>query len=141
MPGAGAGVGRPGHVSREFLTFAAIGAAAFGVDALLLYGLIEVGAGFYLGRLGSWTGAASFTWFFNRRLTFRGAAAEAPLRQWLKFLSANALGGAVNYGVYALAIAGSAVARDFPVLAVAAGSAAGLVLNFRLSRRFVFRRP
>lgn len=128
-------------MSREFLTFAAIGAAAFGVDALLLYGLIEVGAGFYLGRLGSWTGAASFTWFFNRRLTFRGAAAEAPLRQWLKFLSANALGGAVNYGVYALAIAGSAVARDFPVLAVAAGSAAGLVLNFRLSRRFVFRRP
>jgi putative flippase GtrA len=127
-------------MSREFVTFAAIGAAAFGVDALLLYVLMDVGAGFYLGRLGSWTGAATFTWFLNRRLTFRAAAAEAPLRQWLRFLSANAVGGAVNYGIYALAIAGSALAREFPVLAVAAGSAAGLVLNFGLSRRYVFQR-
>jgi putative flippase GtrA len=128
-------------VSRQFLTFAAIGAAAFGVDALLLYGLIDVGAGYYLGRLGSWTGAATFTWYLNRRLNFRGATAELPLRQWLRFLSANAVGGAVNYGVYALAIAGSALAREFPVLAVGAGSAAGLVLNFGLSLRYVFHRP
>jgi putative flippase GtrA len=128
-------------MSREFLTFAAIGAAAFGVDALLLHALMDVGAGFYLGRLGSWTGAASFTWFLNRRLTFRGAATEPPLRQWLRFLSANAVGGAVNYAVYALAIAVSALAREFPVLAVGAGSAAGLMLNFSLSRRYVFQRP
>jgi putative flippase GtrA len=127
-------------MSREFLTFATIGAAAFGVDALLLYGLMDLGAGFYLGRLGSWTSAASFTWFLNRRLTFRGAARDAPLRQWLRFLSANAVGGAVNYGVYALAILGSGLAREYPVLAVGAGSAAGLVLNFSLSRRYVFNR-
>jgi putative flippase GtrA len=128
-------------MSREFLTFAAVGAAAFGVDALLLYALMDLGAGFYFGRLGSWVGAASFTWFLNRRLTFRGAVAEPPLRQWLRFLSANAVGGAVNYAVYALVIAASALAREFPVLAVGAGSAAGLVLNFTLSRRYVFQRP
>lgn len=119
--------------------FAAIGAAAFVVDAMLLYAFLDVGAGFYLGRLLSWAGAATFTWYLNRRLTFRSATVEPPLRQWGRFLSTNAVGGAVNYGVYVLAIAGVEVAREHPVLAVAAGSGAGLLLNFTLSRRFVFQ--
>lgn len=128
-------------MSREFLSFAAIGAAAFGVDALLLYVALQAGGGFYASRLLSWTAAATFTWYLNRRLTFRSASDAPALRQWLRFLSANGVGGAVNYGVYAIAIAVSAVAREWPVLAVAAGSVAGLALNFALSRRYVFQRP
>jgi putative flippase GtrA len=126
-------------VSREFLAFAAIGAAAFFVDAGVLQALLGLGFGFYLGRLASWLCAATFTWYLNRRLTFRGATGSPRLRQWLAFLAANSVGGAVNYSVYATCIVLSDTARRWPVLAVGAGSAAGLALNFVLSRRLVFR--
>ncbi|MCU0758643.1 MAG: GtrA family protein [Steroidobacteraceae bacterium] len=126
-------------VSRELLSFAGIGAAAFFVDAGMLQLLLAGGAGLYVGRLGSWLCAATFTWFLNRRLTFRDADRRSPLRQWARFLAANSVGGLLNYGTYALCVALSDTARRWPVLAVGAGSAAGLVANFLLSRRLVFR--
>lgn len=129
----------PGQLGREFASFAAIGAAAFFIDAGTLHVALFAGAGFYVGRLISWTVAASFTWYLNRRFTFGSAEAQPPLRQWLRFLAANSLGGAVNYATYAALVATSPTARSWPVLAVGAGSAAGLALNFFLSRYLVFR--
>ena len=126
---------------RQFLSFAAIGAAAFLVDAGVLYfGLHALGLGFYAGRLLSWTSAATFTWYLNRRLTFRTAARERPWRQWGRFLIANSVGGLVNYGVYAALVATVPWVREWPVAGVAAGSLAGLGVNFIASRRLVFSR-
>lgn len=126
-------------VTREFATFAGIGAAAFFVDAGVLHVLAAAGAGLYLGRLGSWLCAATFTWYLNRRLTFRDARRDPPMRQWARFLAANSVGGLLNYGTYAVCIAASDTARRWPILAVGAGSVAGLLANFMLSRRMVFR--
>ena len=51
------------------------------------------------------------------------------------------LGGfSVNYAVYALMLWMLPLVHRWPVLGVAAGSVAGLVVNFVLARRFVFRR-
>ena len=134
---------RPGTApfiaSREFTTFAAIGAAAFFVDAGALYAFVAAGSGLYVGRLLSWTLAASFTWYLNRRLTFAGADGQPAVSQWLRFIAANSVGGALNYATYASLIALSATVRHWPVVAVAAGSLAGLLLNFVLSRKMVFR--
>jgi putative flippase GtrA len=58
----------------------------------------------------------------------------------LRYLAANAIGGLANYATYALLVATVEPVRRWPVLAVAAGSVAGLLLNFFLSRRFVFGR-
>ena len=125
-------------VLRQFGSFGLIGTAAFLVDSALLYlGMGLLGLGFYLARFGSWVGAASFTWYMNRRFTFRSDEASR-LRQWLRFLAANSIGGAVNYGVYAVLIATSALVRQWPILGVAAGSVAGLAFNFVVSRRYVF---
>jgi putative flippase GtrA len=55
-------------------------------------------------------------------------------------LGANAIGGAVNYGVYAAIVTYTADAAAWPVIGVAAGSAAGLVFNFAVSKFWVFRR-
>jgi putative flippase GtrA len=83
--------------------------------------------------------AVTFTWAANRHLTFRSAAPGRPLAQWLRFASLNALGGAINLGVYALLVARVASVARQPILGVAAGSVAGLLINFLLSRWFVFR--
>jgi putative flippase GtrA len=129
------------HSSRQFLRFALVGAAGFGVDAGSLYLAVrELGLGLYLGRLMSYLAAATFTWALNRRYTFHAQRDHIRSREWVRYLAANTAGGLLNYGVYALLISSVESAERWPVIAVAAGSTAGLFANFVLSRRLVFTR-
>jgi putative flippase GtrA len=128
-------------VSRQFLRFSAVGVAGFAIDALILYFAIhQLGAGLYLGRLVSYITAATSTWALNRRYTFQAKQDRKMAREWMKFLAANAVGGLINYAVYVMLVNGSELVAAWPVIGVAAGSIAGLIANFSLSRRFVFSR-
>lgn len=131
---------RFGLIVRQFFSFGLVGVAGFMVDAgVLTLMLRTTNAGPYLGRVVSFLCAATATWALNRAFTFRDHATHHTLgAQWLRFLAANAIGGCVNFGVYSLLVATVAVFSAMPVLAVAAGSLAGLVVNFTLSRTFVF---
>ncbi|MET0988017.1 MAG: GtrA family protein [Steroidobacteraceae bacterium] len=121
--------------------FALVGTAGFFVDAgTLLFAHHVLGLNLYSGRLLSFLTSATFTWQLNRKLTFRSVSvAGSTWKQWLKFLSANAIGGLINLGVYGVLIARVPIAREHPVLAVACGSIAGLLFNFVASRLVVFR--
>ena len=122
---------------RQFLGFACVGAITFVVDAGVLTAALAIAPGrFYLGRVVSYLTAASAGWWLNRRFTFGGRGRR--WRQWLRYLVANLSGGLANYAVYAVLIEIVPLCRSHPTLAVAAGSLAGLVLNFAASRRFVF---
>jgi len=122
----------------QFLRFSVIGTLGAVVDASVLYILMHgVGLGPYSGRLASWLVAATFTWVMNRRFTF--VDDRPPLKQWLAFLAANALGGIVNYGVYAVLVTVSPLVAQYPALGVAAGSLVGLAFNFSASKWVVFR--
>jgi putative flippase GtrA len=121
----------------QFLRFAGVGAITYFVDAGVLTAALMVAPGhFYLGRVVSYLAAATFAWALNRRFTFR--AGGTRWHQWMRYLIANLSGGLANYAVYAALIEISPLCRLYPALAVAAGSLAGLVLNFVASRRFVF---
>jgi len=123
----------------QFLRFAAIGTCGVVVDAAALYVAMHgLGLDHYSGRVASWLVAATFTWAMNRRFTFQDN--RPPLAQWGKFLAANAFGGLVNYGVYALLVYASPIVAAYPVIGVGAGSLAGLVFNFSASKWMVFRR-
>lgn len=126
---------------QQFLMFAVVGTLGFFVDAaMLLFAHHVLGANLYTGRLLSFLAAATFTWQLNRKVTFRGSGtSDTALKQWLKFLSTNAVGGLVNLGVYAVLIARMPFAREHPVFAVACGSIAGLFFNFVATRIVVFR--
>ena len=52
----------------------------------------------------------------------------------------NAPGGLVNYLVYATLITFNGAAHNHPVLGIAAGSLAGMVFNFTVSKLLVFRK-
>jgi len=128
---------RPAH--RQFLRFALVGAAGFGVDAAaLMFATRVLDLDLYSGRLVSYLCAATFTWICNRRFTF-AVRDGAPVVQWLRFLGANAFGGVVNYGIYAALVTFTAIGAAWPVLGVAAGSLAGLAFNFFVSKYWVFR--
>lgn len=123
----------------QFLRFATVGAAGFVVDAGCLHLVVHgLGAGLYAGRLVSYLTAATFTWALNRRFTFPGQRDHKLTREWLRFLAANAAGGLINYTVYAVLVNAFDMVSMWPVIGVAAGSMAGLIANFILSRRWVF---
>jgi putative flippase GtrA len=128
------------RLSGEIIRFGVVGVAGFVVDAGVLTLALLAGAGPWLGRVISYVAAATATFALNRGWTFRHADRSRPVtRDWGLFLAVNLVGFACNYGTYAALISGVPMMRDLPILAVAAGSLAGMVGNFVLSRRYVFR--
>lgn len=124
----------------QFLRFAAVGVAGFAVDVLVLYLALRLGMGPYVSRVLSFLAAVRVTWELNRRFTFAGAASGQSRLTWWRYLLAMLGGGIANYAVYSALVA---LLRDrpwLPLLGVAAGSIAGLVINFSGARLIVFRR-
>jgi putative flippase GtrA len=123
----------------RLLKFALVGIAGFLVDAGLLT-LINPLIGPYFGRLVSFAAAVLTTWLLNRQLTFADRRGTGPLwREFVAYFAAMAVGGAVNLAVYTLLVTFVASVAQIPALGVAAGSLAGLIVNFALAHRFVFK--
>lgn len=127
----------------RFVRFGAVGAAGFVVDeAVLTVGHYVFGLDPYVARVISIFCAMTFTWWGNRTLTFAEHAASGSgemLQEWFKFVLANAVGALVNYGTYTLLVTFAARPLGHPLIATAIGVGVGLVFNFTLSKRFVFK--
>ncbi len=127
----------------RFLRFLIVGGFGFLVAEASLWLMLRASGGEkYSSWLVSFLCAATFTWWGNRNLTFadrkaRGAA--GMFVEWLKFLGANALGGAVNGGLYFALVTYAAWPLGSPFVALACGVLAGLLLNFTMSTVLVFR--
>ena len=127
-------------VSPQFLRFGMIGTFGFVVDTSSVYTLRHA-AGLYVAGTAGFLLAATANWALNRFWTFRQHRYEAPHRQWLKFLVANSVGFVFNRGTFFSLITISALCRAQPVLPIIAGSFAGLLFNYYLSKKFVFQIP
>lgn len=127
------------RLAREVALFAVGGTLGFLVDAGIVQALVR-GAGCdpYAARVVSFLAAASFTWWWNRQVTFAHRRGHRARREWLRWMAVMAVGAGVNYGVYALAVTLSATVRAWPALGVAAGSLAAAAMNFAGARAVVF---
>ena len=134
------GLARLGPVGLEFFRFGLVGTAGFVVDAgILQICLSLLGLGPYVGRAISFAVGSTFTWFCNRHFTFRRRGRMHWFRQWSRFVLLMLIGGGLNYGTYAALVAGVPLFTAHPVLGVAAGSLAGMMVNFTTARHLVFR--
>ena len=123
----------------QFAKFCVVGTVGFLADAGALYLLMSfLNMDPYTGRIFSFLFAATVTWALNRVYTFRSSALAPMTRQWARFVTANTVGGALNYGVYSALVLSGGWFIKAPVLAVAVGSIAGLAFNFTVSRKYVF---
>ncbi|MGN6149724.1 MAG: GtrA family protein [Rhizomicrobium sp.] len=127
----------------RFLRFAVVGGTGFFVNEAVLFLAIRfLKFGAYAGGIFAFLVTVTFTWWGNRMLTFRDEAAHrgtAMLEEWFKFVTANAIGFMVNYAVYASLVTFAPAPLNSPYVALAFGTLAGLIFNFTLSKRFVFR--
>jgi putative flippase GtrA len=128
----------------RFLRFGVVGGAGFVIDeAVLTIFHYLIGLDRYSARAISIFCAMTFTWWGNRKLTFAEHAATggAPelAREWFKFVLANGVGAAANYGSYSLLVSFAPPPLNNLLLAAAIGVGVGLIFNFTLSKRFVFK--
>jgi len=124
--------------SSPLLRFALVGVVGFVIDAATLYAMAAVGLGIRLGRIVSYLFAVTTTWALNRRYTFRRPFGYSLLGEWARYCTSQLAGAAVNLGVYYLLIRIDYVANH-PVIGVAAGSLAVLLINFTVAKVAVFR--
>jgi putative flippase GtrA len=130
-------------LQRSFVLFGISGALGFIVDSAAFYLFFSFIDNPYICRAFSYICAATFTWLFNRSYTFRSAKPQVNktgiFGEWVKYLSSQLSGFAVNYSVFSILINSSDLIRTFPILAIAAGSICGLIVNYSAAKFFVFR--
>lgn len=125
-------------VSESFIRFGIVGTLGFVWDTGTVY-LLRPFVNLYVAGTVSFIVAATLNWILNRLWTFGHLEHGKAHLQWLKFLAANAIGFVANRGTFFFLVAFSPLVVAHPVIGIAAGSAAGLVFNYFLSKMFVFR--
>jgi putative flippase GtrA len=125
-------------LSQDFIRFGIVGTLGFVWDTATVYS-VKGFAGLYVAGACGFVVAATINWAINRFWTFRHLDHTAAHRQLLQFLAVNSIGFIFNRGTFFILVTISLRCREQPVLAIIAGSVAGLVFNYFLSKKFVFR--
>jgi putative flippase GtrA len=123
---------------KQLIQFAFAGAIGYVVDACVLL-LVHPWTGPYIGRVISFACAVLATWLINRSLTFRHQSKNETLHREFSLYFLTTLGGAaVNFTCYFLVIYYIDLSVKALPLAVAVGSLGGMMVNYCLSKKFVF---
>lgn len=124
----------------RILPFAIAGAIGFCVDAGLLL-LAAPAMGPVAGRLVSFVAAVVTTWLINRNFAFADkASGHGKAMEFLRYFLAMLPGAAVNWLAYGIVVAVLSDSAIGLVLAVAAGSLAGMATNLVAADTLVFRK-
>jgi putative flippase GtrA len=126
---------------RQFVLFCVGGILGFIVDYGVLYALV---AGFasdrFSARIFSFLCAATATWLFNRNYTFRGRRRHSRFGEWARYIFAMSGGFACNYTAYSALVLAFNFDGKWLAIPVAAGSVAGLGINYLASRYWIYRK-
>jgi len=123
-----------------FPAFVVVGGIGFVIDASILAILVHgYSWGDYTARLVSFAVAVTATWYLNRRYVFSARKTLDRRSEYSRYLAVQLIGMAINFLVYSLCIATVEIMDQWPVLALAVGSAVALFFNFLGARLFVFR--
>ncbi len=126
--------------ARQFILFFVGGFIGFLIDAGIVQLLVSAfAANPYLSRLLSFLAAASGTWLFNRRFTFKDVRHYGRLGEWSRYVFAMSGGFLVNFAIYSALVYHHALFQRLPALGVAIGSLGGFVVNFSASRFWIYR--
>lgn len=135
------------ETKRQFLMFSISGVIGLIVDLIMLYAASLL-LNLYVARFVSFLAAVFSTWLLNRTLTFKVSATSEQantspkkhlILEFIHYLTANLSGGLINLSVYSIYVFHYIEPTD-KYLATCLGSASGLLLNFTLSKFFVFRK-
>lgn len=119
---------------KKISAFGIVGSIGFVVDSAVFAVLLTLSGQTMLSRIIAFWIAATVTWFGNRNLTFRDSDKSDKTKQWGKHMLAAHVAGGVNLFVFYFATCWLPITGAFVL-----GIAAGLVINYLLANRFVFK--
>jgi putative flippase GtrA len=124
----------------SFGRFIGVGASGFAIDAAVLFVLIR-GASFgpLPARLASFSVAVFCTWLMNRLWTFAAQRSRRRLPEFVRYVTIQLSGGALNFTLYAIVVLLFSDAVWGPGFGIVIGSAAGLLFNYLGARFIAFR--
>lgn len=124
-----------------------MGASLAIIDIGVLY-LLHESPGFsvYTARIVSYSSALTVGYFLNRNFTFHHVEnSRHVFDELVRFFSVHAVGGVLNFGVFALVMYASSHAElagfwkaTMPLVGVCSGGVVGMCFNFFFSRELVF---
>ena len=130
---------------REVFFFLLAGVIGFSIDAggvFLISTFFSISA--IPARIPGFALALMATFIINHNITFSGTlpAKQKPSIKtaFIKYLSANSVSQAVNFGLYTALVSMIPVFSNTPVFAVAASSLVAAVISFILFKYVVFKR-
>lgn len=124
---------------KELFWFGVAGFFGYLVDAGITL-LLSSFLGVYLARIPAFIAAATFTWLFNRMITFSGYSKKnsSIVKEYFHYVSLMVFGLLINYLVYVVSVSLLPKSNYEILLSVAFGSLAGMIVNYLNSKRFVF---
>lgn len=129
--------------ARQLVSFGAVGALGFVVDAAVLTVMsVTLGVDALSSRAVSFSCASLVTWLLNRAFTFGcrvGSPVAALKWEYFRYATIQVIGALLNFAVFLLLIGWRPALREIPVIPLAGGALVGLVFNFSMTRRFVYR--
>lgn len=129
------------ETAMQFARFFVVGTLGFLTDGGLSQLLVTSGGlSPFIARIPAFLVAVLVTWWLNRKYTFKVGASHPYLKSFLAYLSGNLIGISINLGIYYTAIALMPSLGAWPIIPVAAGSIAAMLVNFSLAKWWVFKK-
>jgi putative flippase GtrA len=126
---------------REVMSFLAVGATGFVIEAIILTTLTQLAAWSPLhARIPSFLTAVLVTWTLNRRLTFAGRGLARSSLEAILYAAIQGGGALVNVVIYITVLLWVPTLASFPVVALAIGAAGGFVFNYLMSSKWLYAR-
>lgn len=124
---------------RQALGFGVVGAIGFVTDAALFLLATQVlGWPVMLSRALAFVPATIVTWRLNRVFVFRTTGNARGPSEYARHLAMQAIGIAVNFGVFYLAVKLGLGRGSAQLLPLALGSGVAMVFNFLAAKRVVY---
>ena len=124
----------------QLTQFCTVGASGMLADLLMYSLLLSAGLAIGLARAAAILVAMNWNFVLNHRVTFAAAGARSPWRCYVKFLWSCSFGGAISWAIAVLAPAVFPWFGAHLMLAALLGIGVSTLVNFQLSREWVFTR-
>lgn len=129
------------RVSRELLSFIAVGSIGFLIEAVILTILTRYAGWSPLqARVPSFFTAVTATWLLNRRHTFPERGLQRRTMEAFWYAAIQGVGVTINLILFGATLAVFPQFRSMPVIPLAVGSAGGLAFNFLMSSKVLYSR-
>jgi len=123
----------------RFVRFGTVGASGVLVDGGVTYATFLACESSDVAYLVGIAVAMTWNFFWNRRITFADADASPLWRQYISFCGSCSLGALVSWTTRVMLEKQFELFAEYIVLTVPVGVVAGMMFNYLLCRRWVFR--